>query len=86
MKLNPKIDGNQVITLNMLLTLKMKDDDEIIIEFINTWKRKLDDCLTTKVDINQKLQRLLLLGALPNTLGMLLNFLIEDLADRFIQI
>ena len=43
------------MTLNILVTLKMKDDDEMA-EFINTWKRKIDDCLTTGVDINQKLQ------------------------------
>ena len=32
-ELEAKIDGNQVMTLNILVTLKMKDDDEMI-EFI----------------------------------------------------
>ena len=60
------IDGNQAMTLNILVTLKMKYDDEMI-EFINTWKSKLDDRLIAQVDINQKFQSLLLLGALPNS-------------------
>ena len=62
----PKIDGNQAMTLNILVTLKMKYDDEMI-EFINTWKSKLDDCLIVGVDINQKFQSLLRLSALPNS-------------------
>ena len=36
-ELEAKIDGNQVMTLNILVTLKMKDDDEMI-EFINVCK------------------------------------------------
>ena len=65
-ELEAKIDGNQVMTLNILVTLKMKDDDEMI-EFINTWKRKFDDCLTSVVDIIKKLQWSLILGALANS-------------------
>ena len=78
----PKTDGNQVMTLNILVTLKMKDDDEMA-EFINTWKRKLDDCLTAGVDINQKLQRLLLLGALPNSWS---NFVTTQNANHNINL
>ena len=44
----------------------MKYDDEMI-EFINTWKTKLDDCLIARVNINKKFQSLLLLSALPNS-------------------
>ena len=62
----PKTDGNQVMTLNSLVTLRMENEDEML-TFINTWKRKLDDCLTSGVEITQKLQRLLLLGALPSS-------------------
>ena len=36
----PKTHGNQVMTLDILVTLKIKNDDEIV-EFINTWKRNL---------------------------------------------
>ena len=42
----------------------MQEDDEMN-AFINSWKLKLDDCLTSGVEIESKLQRLLLLGALP---------------------
>ena len=72
-ELEAKIDGNQVMTLNILVTLKMKDDDEMI-ELINTWKRKLDDCLTIGVDINQKLQRLYFLVSYQ-ILGVTLSLL-----------
>ena len=62
----PKTDGNQVMTLNSLVTLKMENEDDMLL-FINSWKKKLDDCLTSGVEITQKLQRLLLLGALPTS-------------------
>ena len=63
----PKTDGSQVMTFkNILVSLKMKDDGKMA-KFIITWKRKLNDCLTAGVDINQKLQQLLLLGTLPNS-------------------
>ena len=78
----PKTDGNQVMTLNILVTLKMKDDDEMA-EFINTWKRKIDDCLTTGFDINQKLQWLLLLGALLNSWS---NFVTTQNANHNINL
>ena len=35
---DPKNDRNQVMSLSILVTLQMKDDDKMI-EFINTWKR-----------------------------------------------
>ena len=60
----PTTDGNQVMTLNSLVVLKMHEEDEMN-AFINSWKRKLDDCLMSGVEIESKLQRLLLLGALP---------------------
>ena len=60
----PTTDGNQVMTLNSLVILKMHEEDEMN-AFINSWKRKLDDCLMSGVEIESKLQRLLLLGALP---------------------
>ena len=60
----PTTDGNQVMTLNSLVILKMQEEDDMY-AFINSWKRKLDDCLTSGVEIESKLQRLLLLGALP---------------------
>ena len=60
----PTTDGNQVMTLNSLVILKMQEEEDMC-AFINSWKRKLDDCLTSGVEIEPKLQRLLLLGALP---------------------
>ena len=59
----PTIDGNQVVNLNSLAILKMQEEDKMN-AFINSWKHKLDDCLTSRVEIKSKLQRLLLLGAL----------------------
>ena len=60
----PTMDGNQVMTLNSLVVLKMHEDEDMN-AFINSWKRKLDDCLTSNVEIESKLRRLFLLGALP---------------------
>ena len=52
------------MTLKSLVILKMQEEEDMC-AFINSWKRKLDDCLTSGVEIESKLQRLLLLGALP---------------------
>ena len=57
----PPTDGNQNMTLNSLVILKMQEEEDIC-AFINSWKRKLDDCLTSGVEIESKLQTLLLLG------------------------
>ena len=59
----PTTYGNRVMTLNSLVILKMQEEDDMY-AFINSWKRKLDDCLTSGVEIESKLQRLLLLRAL----------------------
>ena len=65
-ELEPKTNGNQVMTLNSLVTFKMENEDEMLV-FLNTWKKKLDDCLTSGVEITAKLKILLLLGTLPTS-------------------
>ena len=37
-----RVEGNQVMMLNIIVTQKRKDYSEII-KFINTWRRKLED-------------------------------------------
>ena len=56
-------------TLHAYVTLTMKEEEDVD-NFLTTWEKKLDDTITSGLDIFDKLQRCLLLGALP--LGHLL--------------
>ena len=42
-------------------------DEQPIVEFLGTWQKKLDDVLTSGLEIAPKLQKILLLGALPSS-------------------
>ena len=58
----PTTNGNQAMTSNTLVILKVHEDDNMN-TLINSWKCKLGDCLTSNVEIESKLQRLHLVGA-----------------------
>ena len=44
----------------------MKEEEDVD-NFLTTWEKKLDDTITSGLDIFDKLQRCLLLGALPSS-------------------
>ena len=43
------------------------NDEQPIGEFLSIWQKKLDDVLTLGLEIHDKLQKILLLGALPHS-------------------
>ena len=53
-------------TLRAYVTLTLKEEDDVH-NFITTWEKKLDDTITSGLDISNKLQRYLLFGALPSS-------------------
>ena len=56
--------AQQAHTLQVLVNHKMADEQPIV-EFLATLKKKLDDVLTSGLEIVPKLQKILLLGAVP---------------------
>ena len=62
----PKTDAAQVHTLRAYVTFTMKEEDDVD-NFLTTSEKKLDDTITSGLDISDKLQRCLLLGALPSS-------------------
>ena len=62
----PQTDAAQVHTLRAYVTFTMKEEDDVD-NFLTTWEKKLDDTITSGLDISDKLQRCLLLGALPSS-------------------
>jgi hypothetical protein len=60
----PTNDAQQAHTLQALVNYKMTNKQSIT-EFLVTWQKKLDDTLTFGLEIVAKLQKILLLGALP---------------------
>ena len=61
----PKTDAAQVHTLHAYVTFTMKEEEDVD-NFLTTWEKKLDDTITSGLDISDKLQRCLLLGVLPS--------------------
>ena len=54
------------------VTLTLKEEDDVH-NLITTWEKKLDDTITSGLDISNKLQRYLLFGALPSSCSSLVT-------------
>ena len=61
----PKNNAQQAHTLQVLVNYKLNDKQPVG-EFRLIWQKKLDDVLTSGLEIHDKLQKILLLGALPH--------------------
>ena len=53
-------------TLHAYVTFIVKEEEDVD-NFLATWEKKLDDTITSGLDISDKLQRCLLLSALPSS-------------------
>jgi hypothetical protein len=59
----PTNDAQQAHMLQALMNYKMMDEQSIT-EFLATWQKKLDNVLTSGLEIVPKLEKILMLGAL----------------------
>ena len=62
----PKNDAQQAHTLQALVNYKMNDEQPVG-ECLSIWQKKLDNVLTSGLEIHSKLQKVLILGALPHS-------------------
>ena len=59
-------DAQQAHTLQALVNHKMMNEQPFG-EFLSLWQKTLDDVLTSGLEIHSKLQKVLILGALPHS-------------------
>ena len=60
----PRSYATQGHTLCAYITFTMKEENDVD-DFLTTWEKKLDDTMTSGLDISDKLQICLLSGVLP---------------------